>query len=103
MPADAEEQVRTRGAARRSDQAKGVSLLDRLAGLDMDLGEMEVFADEAVAMVDQYGVAFIEQILRHHNRSIGNGQDRRTNRNRIVDAHVRTRSRFAVEDSLHTK
>jgi hypothetical protein len=58
-----EEQVRSRGAARRSDPAECVSLLDLLPSLDVDLGEVEAHADEAVTVVDEHGVALKEQVL----------------------------------------
>jgi hypothetical protein len=40
VPADPEEQVRSRGAARRSDPAERLALLDPLSGPDLDLGEV---------------------------------------------------------------
>src|ERR1035437_3580251 len=103
MPTDAEEQVRASGATRRSDPAERVALFDLLPGLDLDLGEVEVHADEAVAVVDEHSVAFEEHILGDHYRPVGDGQDRRTHWRGVVGPSVGLRSRLAVEDALRTE
>src|SRR5580658_5645946 len=66
VPADAEEQMRSGGAAGGPDTAENGALLHFLAGLHLDIGEMEIHADEAVPVIDENGVAFEEHIFGHH-------------------------------------
>jgi hypothetical protein len=56
VPANAEEQMWSRGAARGSDAAQTMAFLDFLTGRDIDVRKMEIHANETVAMIDEHGV-----------------------------------------------
>jgi hypothetical protein len=71
VPADAEEKMRSRGAAGGSDAAERMALLDLLAGLDLDIGKVEIHANETVAVIDEHGVALEEQIFGDDHRPVG--------------------------------
>ncbi len=103
VPANAEEQMRSGGAAGGSDAAENGALLDFLAGLDLDIGEMEIHADEAVAVIDENGVAFEEHIFGHHDGSVGDCEDGAAHGGRIIDSHVGLRRGLTVEDTLHSE
>ena len=56
VPADAEEQLRPSVAARSTNQADFVALLDLLTLHRLDVGKVEGHTDEAVTMVDEDGI-----------------------------------------------
>src|ERR1035441_3017671 len=76
MPADAEPQVWSRGAACRSFPAECLAPLDLLTYLNLDLGEVEIHADKAVAVVDKHCVALEEQFLGQNYCPARHCQDR---------------------------
>ena len=70
VPANAEEQMRSRGAARGSDAAQTMALLDFLTGRDIDIGKVEIHANETVAMIDEDGVTLIKHVVRDHHSPV---------------------------------
>src|SRR6266481_3771167 len=80
-----------------------MTLLDLLRGLHFDVGKVEIHTDQAVAVIDEDGVALVEQIFGDHHCPVGHRQDRRAYWRGVVTASVGLRGWLAVEDSLHAK
>ena len=92
--------MRAGRAPSRTHLPHAIAFPDLLSGLHVDIGQMEVHADEAIAVIDEHRVAGIEKILRQYHRSVGNRQYRRAGRHGIIAAHMRLRCRLAVEDAV---
>ena len=72
VPTNPKEKMRPGGSTGRADAAQHVSRFYFLVNLNLYVCEMEIHADETVAMVDEHGVALEEHVLGHHYGSIRN-------------------------------
>ena len=76
LPAHSEMQVRTRDAARGTGKADAVGLLEFVAFLYVGAREVQVDREEALSVINDDGVAFVEQVAGENDRAGVRGERR---------------------------
>jgi hypothetical protein len=70
VPADAKEQVRSCGAACGPDASENLALFNLLALHNAYVRKMKAHANQAIAMVNEHGVAFEKHVFRHYDCAV---------------------------------
>jgi len=68
--------MRARRAPCRTHPPHTIASPDLLPGLHVDIGQVEVHADEPIAVIDEHRIPGIEKVLRQYHRSVGNREYR---------------------------
>ena len=68
--------MRARRTSGRTHPPHTIAFPDVLPGLHVDIGQMEVHADEPVTVIDEHRIPGIEKVLRQYHRSVGNREYR---------------------------
>src|SRR5690606_37512808 len=98
-PAHADVQMRSGGSPAAADLAQRLSALDFVAFVHRDLVEMEIHADESVAVIDVDRTTGEEMVRGEHDLAVGDSLDRIAHPDRIVATAVQALV-LAVEQPL---